>query len=565
MYLYDNCTPPLLDGSYRFDVSTATTIDARDQNLPSAVNYFNVEGPRFTLSPALVAGVFPPRNGHGSFQDNLPHIALGRRTLPWERALDPSNLIGTPKHRQGDPPSPVGPPPWMALLLFEEGEYTILQNQKLQDVVPPDVFQRLGRPANITCDAVQSTLPLVTSIMPSVEELTVLANVRQVNKEDRELAAGSGDGWFSVVMSNRVPAPNAKFCACLVSLEERSDIVPADPPPDASIFGLPPHDVAPVVAAGNPQPFQLAASGPQITAGHLVSHTGTSIGTARTPVLVGIDKFPFHRVVTLVLLYSWKFECIGPGSFRDLMQGLNVAMFGTVADPGHPPVADTGHIKISLGDRAGVEETVLYRSPLAPFQLTRDDKGPYHSADQCRRVTPETGAEDVTYACAFEVGRLLAAADPRLAQELMRWRREAFRQSARGDTFKAVSAAIPLPQPIDVHTPAVPVVAAGATERMLTGRSPSADPYSFNPIQQVIGLNAAAVKDTWGLSSNEEAVAILGGNAGTIGASVTAPPATSRPATTIDAVAADTASLKNLSSARDRLIANAAQKLGGKP
>jgi len=545
MYLYDNITPPLLDGSYRFNVSTDTTIDGADQNLPGATNYFNVEGPRFTLTPSLVAGVFPPRNGHGSFQDNIPHIALSRRTLPWERALDPSGLIGIPTAKQGDPPRPVGPAPWVGLLLFEEGEYTILQNQKLEDVVPSDVYKRLGSPANINCDAVQTTLPILNAIMPSLDELTVLAHVRQVNKDDRELSAGSADGWFSVVMSNRVPEPNSKCCACLVSLEERSDVIAKDPPPDFA-------------------PIRVVAEAPVAAAPAAVSRLAVG-GISRGQNILQVNPFPFQINVSLVLLYSWKFECIGPGSFRDLMQGLDVAFFGTVANPGHPPVADTGHIKISLGDRAGVEETVMYRSPLVPFQLTRDPLGPYHSADQCRRVTPETGAEDVSYACAFEVGRLLAAADARLAQELMRWRREGYRQSARADTFSAVSATLPLVQPLDVHTPAIPVVATSATSSMLNGRGPAADRFGVNFIGNVIGLQPAAVQDAWQLSTPQEAENILGGDAGTLGASVVAPAATPRPATTIDAVAADAASLNNLSSARDRLIANAAQKVGGTP
>lgn len=546
MYLYDNITPPLLDGSYRFNVSTDTTIDGTDQNLPEATNYFNIEGPRFTLTPSLVAGVFPPRNGHGSFQDNIPHIALSRRTLPWERALDPGGLIGVPTLKAGDPPRPVGPAPWVGLLLFEENEYTILQNQKLEDVVPPDVYKRLGSPANINCDAVQTTWPILSAIMPSLDELTVLSHVRQVNKDDKELSAGSGNGWFSVVMSNRAPEANSKCCACLVSLEERSDLISKDPPSDyvpIRFIEAAPHTSAPAA---------VARLGP----GNISPGFGRGLQA---------NPFPFQLTVSLVLLYSWKFECIGPGSFRDLMQGLGASFFGTVANPGHPPIADTGHIQISLGDRAGVDEAAMYRSPLVPFQLTRDPLGPYHSADQCRRVTPETGAEDVTYSCAFEVGRLLAAADARLAQELMRWRREGYRQSARADAFSAVSATLPLVQPLDVHTPAIPVVATSATSRMLSGRGPAADRFGVNFIGNVIGLQPAAVQDAWQLSSPQEAIDLLGGDAGTLGASVAAPAATRRPATNIDAVTADAASLNHLSAARDRVIANTAQKLGGTP
>jgi hypothetical protein len=129
--------------------------------------------------------------------------------------------------------------------------------------------------------------------------------------------------------------------------------------------------------------------------------------------------------------------------------------------------------------------------------------------------------------------------------------------------LNAVSTAIPVVQPLDVHTPVVPVVAASATERVLKGRGPAADPYGVNSINQVIGLNPAAVQDAFQLGSQAEAAAILGANAGALGASVSAPAATPRPATTIDAVAADTETLQNLNAARDRLIANTAQKLGG--
>src|SRR4029079_9977204 len=97
----------------------------------------------------------------------------------------------------------------------------------------------------------------------------------------------------------------------------------------------------------------------------------------------------------------------------------------------HPAITDSGHLRIKVDDRAGVEETAWYRGPLVQYQLTRDLLGPYHSADQCRRATPETGAEDISYAAAFELGRLLAASDARLAQELMRWRREAYKPRAR--------------------------------------------------------------------------------------------------------------------------------------
>jgi hypothetical protein len=269
----------------------------------------------------------------------------------------------------------------------------------------------------------------------------------------------------------------------------------------------------------------------------------------------------FIKTKQLVLLHSWQFECTGVGTFRDYVQRINVSTMGTVEDPGHPPVIDTGHIPITVMDRSGVQEDVWYRGPFVPMPLTRDPLT-YHSADQCRRVTPETGAEDVSYAAAFECGRLMAAADPRLAQELMRWRREPYRQSVRTDSLLAIQAAIPLDQALDIHKPVVPVVAANAAGSIVTGVELIGDKYGIASVSGAPGLDPGQLQQAWQLSSVAEAAAILGGEAGATGAVVTAPAQTVRTATTLDQVAADTASLNRLQSARDQALNSVQLQMG---
>jgi len=571
MYLYDEITPPLLDNSYQLSVVTDVTFDGTQQQLDPAIGYFDIDGPRFSLSATEVGGVFPPNNGHGGFDEAIPHIALIRRTLPWERAITSQPaLIGTPKRAAGDPPQPnpippqngqpqtFGPAPWIALLLFEEGEYQINHNVPLQNAVPRDVYNRLDPPAGITCDTVQASLGLVRSLMPSLEELTLLAHVRQVNVDDRELNSGSSDGWFSVVMSNRVPAPGAKYRACLVSLEERADVVAADPP-----------DVAlPILLGRFVGNEELAAHQPVTPVEGIIDEVGTTIlananerRITSSVYQVASPVFQYlFSTVQLVLLYSWQFECTGVGTFRDYMQRINVSMVGTAEDPGHPEVSDTGHIQMTLADRAGVDEDVWYRGPLVAFPLTRDPLT-YHSADQCRRVSPETGAEDISYSAAFEAGRLLAAADARLAQELMRWRREAFRQSARVDCLTAIQTAMSLPQALDLHASVATTVAVNAAQSIVTGISKLGDRYGLGTLSNVVGLNPALVQQAWKLGSANDAAVILGANAGATGAEVAAPAQSARPATTLAAVAADTASLQNLSNARLKIIANTETQL----
>jgi hypothetical protein len=153
MYLFDSAMPPLQVGSYQVTAETDVTFDGTTQPYTQP-HYFNVVGPRFSVPQAMVAGVFPPANAHGSFQDSLPHIVIARRTLPWERDPDPSHKFPAQVTLQGEPAPAAGPTPWVALLLFEEGEYTYYNNIPLQQIVPADVFQRMGSPTGITCDAV---------------------------------------------------------------------------------------------------------------------------------------------------------------------------------------------------------------------------------------------------------------------------------------------------------------------------------------------------------------------------------------------------------------------------
>ena len=526
MYLYDDITPPTVDGSYKMTVTTNINYGTT-QSAPID-RFFDIVGPRFTLDPTIVTSVFPPRNGQGSYEDALPQIVFSRRTLPWERRID-SDSNPLPKPQDNSNP-PNGDIPWVALLLFEEGEFTLLQNQTLESVVPVHIFTALGSPANILCDAIEADAGLIQGLLPSREELQLLCHVRQVNVEDRELSAGSSDGFFSVVMSNRLPAPNTKCRACLVSLEQRTDLVHADPPAFEYEIG---------------------------SRGNVLSLT-TEVGA----LSLGLPVRPAKT--RLVLLHSWQFTVQGPGTFRQLMQQVNIGMIGQTAD-NQPQLTDTGHLHFPILDRAGEKEVAWYRGPLVPWQLTRDPLGPYHSADQCRRATPETGAEDVSYAAAFEVGRQLAAADARLAQELMRWRRESYKQAARADTITKVQAAITVDLPAALNeklqAPIAPAVSVSAAQALASGGLPLADRYRINIAAHTVGMDPATLAKTWAIAP-ARAKAILGGDAATLGAVVAPVAETPRPNVTLEQVAADAAGLNHLATARATVLQTATVKLG---
>jgi len=633
MYMFDYMLPPLTDDSYRLRVNTNAAHGSDALPIPEADAYFNIVGPRFRLSGADVAGSFPPRNGHGDFSLSLPHIALYDRTLPWERLLDPtvsSPAAATPPAIPGAAKEPGGRLPWLALLLLQEGEYSLVQSVPVESVVPPATLtaMELPNPSGITCDAVQVSLDFLQSILPAMNELALLTHVRQVNVDDRELAAGSSNGWFSVVMSNRLPAPGEKYRACLVSLEGRKDlwepvglghgpvildtgiletgtftlrkpeveenrpgavqpgvaatapglaieapvlrpVMPMEPvlrPVEAPINMRPiegildPIEISPVPVQ-RPLPIEspiLSGTFRNVTIATQAPGLSTVIEPIRMPIR-------FNTTASLVLLYSWQFECTGTGTFYELAQNLNVAMVGATVDQGHPPVTDTGHIALQVGDRSGSTESAWYRGPLSPLQLTRDALGPYHSADQARIATPETGAEDVSYAAAFEAGRLLAAADARLAQDLMRWRRNSYSASAFSDSLKAIQVKMPTLQPLDIHTPVTPLLVQSAAEKVVASAGVLVDAYRMQIAARTPGMNPTLVAETFQLANAAEAVSLLGGEPGVLGSAVTAPSQTTRTNTTIADAAADAAGLQQLTNARARMINNVNVKTGITP
>jgi hypothetical protein len=118
-------------------------------------------------------------------------------------------------------------------------------------------------------------------------------------------------------------------------------------------------------------------------------------------------------------------------------------------------------------------------------------------------------------------------------------------------------------QAADAHQPFTPVLAVSAIQSLINPALPVADPYQIYVAQQSPGMNPAALQEAWNLPSQDHAVALLGGDPGTLGAPVTAPAQTPRPNTTIDQVAADNAGLARLSGFRAQVLDNTTTSLGG--
>lgn len=501
------CRPALGAGEYSLRVSHelkagANRIDTGSKPLPAERAYpFAIDAPRFTMDPSMIHAVFPPTNGVGSYVSRLPMIVLRRRTLPWERQLAPGDAT-----------------PWLAVLLFEKGEATTLSPCTVRDVLQggssplsprldlPDVPEAVK---NQPCLGLELPLDLFQDIAPMRSEIGLLTHVRQVNTEDKELMGMDDDGWFAVVVGNRLPEPGKKYEACLVSLEGTQAFLPteaqttpltaadlnrpvvadfadkaalwkhlavsSDPGLDVSQVEqlLLEHmertgsayqwagDAAAAAPAGNAaaQPRARAAGAGAMrqqqvkgqatsVSGHRQSAKSSAwIDLAVSDKVVGSTGHKGGRVVgihllmprvRLFMLAQWSFECREGGDFEAIMQALprngGVAMLGLPPSLAQAPggtgaavwraALDTGHVPLQHLTRDGEQTIAWYRGPLTPVGVRRETAGPYHHADQARRLDPATGLENLGYAAAFEIGRLLALGDPRFALDLMHWRRD---------------------------------------------------------------------------------------------------------------------------------------------
>ena len=108
--IYDECDPVLETGkTYPVTVGQQAVElrpGGKEETLLSVSGsvYVKIVGPRVRLDPADIAGVYPAAGSDSSPDEYLPHVALVRRTLPWERN------------------GPVVDHPWMALIVLSEDE-----------------------------------------------------------------------------------------------------------------------------------------------------------------------------------------------------------------------------------------------------------------------------------------------------------------------------------------------------------------------------------------------------------------------------------------------------------
>ena len=385
VYFVDHHAPALVDGDYTVMITQTVRQKQSDGTCKKLGRFranrgFVVRGPRFRLTTQDVEAVYPPQGSAGAYDAVMPHVVLTRSTLPWERS--PGSVDGADNSRM---------PSWLALILV--GEHDDVHSSTvtlgaLSDDPNADFPRRVSKNptreqsfienGELDTDVVR-IIDIPVELLPQAHHLHLLAHVR------RSAGGSAGDeSARAVVVSHRRPTSHGPFTAHLVSVEGRYD----------------------------------------------------------KNAFVRDDK---KARVRLVSLKQWSFTCRkeSGGHFDALASDLKT---GTLRLPGPTRNADAQHflaqgaVPLPHLRRSQAAATALYHGPLVPWagaKLTVGTGDMKRSAQHLVARHEAMEIEDVSYAAAWELGRLMMLHDRGAARQLYHWKCRCFQEACSSDLAKS--------------------------------------------------------------------------------------------------------------------------------
>jgi hypothetical protein len=411
----DNCVPGLTEGEYQINVTHS--ISEPSYSIDSSFNgtqSFIVNGPRFALTPGTVQSCFPSPNAEKDFHETLPFIVFNDRFLPWNIALQGGNTTYPPswmalmifKNNPGDceliyttPPAPAQPNPTLSTVRPVNDILNPPAGTLGPQIVLNDYEQTLTGLSATTIDVLGTTFQ---ELAPQLAELPYLAHVRQINTGGQTIDGLCGDGLYSVILGNRLPYP-----------------VPGSGSSSSPVM---------------PSPMKYIA--------HLVSLEGWE-----NYLPGGSSSFAAGEAARLISLNSWTFtsDPAGP-DFTELVSNLSVGPLCLPLDPpkswSAPAAVQTeitnkytnGYVGLNYTTRLGQNTLAWYRGPFnpnVPYMIQNSlpgyfDNGaaPITTPDEAIIYDPTFGAFDLSYAVAFETGRMVTLANKTAALAVWNWKKD---------------------------------------------------------------------------------------------------------------------------------------------
>ena len=263
--------------------------------------------------------------------------------------------------------------PWLTLLLFDDAEKPtprIITLGELRDTSAgapkfPDVMLESGQLESDKVTVIDVAKSLLQTLMPTEDELALMTHVRQ----QKDAGGNPAGDELAVIIGNRLPLKGGGSTVHLVSVEERYQDGEFD--------------------------YQGAADTDSIR---------------------------------LVTLKSWSFICADERQvFKTLLLHLNREPSTLRLPKNDSPDAEkylsAGCVLLPHYLRQGETTASWYHGPLVTGENTTDTTLPARASDELLRYNPSNGMFDVSYAAAWEAGRLLALQSKQLSVSLYNWKR----------------------------------------------------------------------------------------------------------------------------------------------
>ena len=403
-----NDIPPLRPGSYAL---TATqTIPNQQPGTFKATSELVVQGERFSFKSDEIQSVFPPNLAIGEFDGVFPHVVLNRRTLPWERLLNDTDLS-------------FDRAPWLAVLLFDDANAPVPQKLTVNALLPTGTLPPktlsygaatllplgYGESLDDTCMVIDIPRLMFNQVAPAEPDLQYLAHIREVDSS-QGVDSKVSIQQYAVVIGNRIPAHNTVSHAFLVSLENMGDYLP---PADGTQSTHMPSDTNAV----------------RLITFCSWTFTANAKDRALQTLLENLNTPPAGqpRITTLQM------PIVGaaPTPAR-VTQALAEQAAGQLSSNGANVLAQNalqmGYVPFNHHLRHGGQTFSWYRGPLAPYAVPSALKVPISDPDAANRYNPQTGLFDVSYGMAWQLGQMLALQNGGMANDLYRWKRSVTHQ-----------------------------------------------------------------------------------------------------------------------------------------
>ncbi len=261
--------------------------------------------------------------------------------------------------------------PWLALVLFQDQEKptpTVVKVSDLQNSTGfaakfPALQLESGQKESDSVTVIDVRKRVLQAILPTSDELALLAHVRV------GIDTAGNPQEQGVIIGNRLPTINGTSTVHLVSVEDR-------------------------YANGS---FQYQNAGDE-------------------------------DLIRLVSLKSWSFSCIDEKqNFKGLLTHLDrknsSLRLPQNANPEVEKYLSMGAVLLPHTFRSAGKTFSWYHGPLVPAENKTPISLPVPAADALMRYNPALGLFDISYAAAWELGRLLAIQSKQFSTNLYLWKR----------------------------------------------------------------------------------------------------------------------------------------------